>query len=54
MIYEFGTYLGQSITGIFEYITHNDVTFNNFVVFDSLQGLPFEKIDKNNNKNWTW
>ena len=27
-IYEFGTYLGQSITGIFEYITHNDVTYN--------------------------
>jgi hypothetical protein len=51
-IYEFGTYLGNSITGIFEYISNNDIIFNNFVGFDSLKGLPLEKIDKNNNKNW--
>lgn len=52
-IYEFGTYKGQSIAGIFEYIEYHNINFNNFIGFDSLKGIPLEKIDKNNNPSWT-
>jgi hypothetical protein len=52
-LYEFGTYLGQSICGIFEYIEFYNINFNNFVGFDSLEGLPLENLDSNNNIHWT-
>jgi len=52
-IYEFGTYLGQSLCGILKYLDDNGFEYNRFVGFDSLLGLPKELEDKNNNKFWT-
>jgi hypothetical protein len=51
-IYEFGTYLGQSLCGILTYIDDNNIEFNNFVGFDSFKGLPNEDFDNNNNPYW--
>jgi hypothetical protein len=51
-IYEFGTYLGQSLCGILTYMDENKIEFNNFLGFDSFKGLPNEVLDKNNNPYW--
>lgn len=51
-IYEFGTYLGSSICGITSYLDHHNISIHSFVGFDSLEGLPEETMDKNNNPHW--
>lgn len=52
-IYQFGTFQGYTLSGLFSYIQENNLQFNNFVGFDSLQGLPKENLDNNNNIYWT-
>lgn len=53
-IYQFGTFQGYTLSGLFKYIKENNLLFNNFIGFDSLQGLPVEKLDINNNVHWTY
>jgi hypothetical protein len=52
-IYQFGTFQGYTLSGLFLYIKENNILFNNFIGFDSLEGLPLEKLDINNNVHWT-
>ena len=51
-IYQFGTFQGYTLSGLFLYIKENNLNFNNFIGFDSLQGLPCENLDINNNIHW--
>lgn len=51
-IWEFGTFLGQSICGITTWLDKNDIKINRFIGFDSLKGLPLEENDPLNNPGW--
>jgi hypothetical protein len=51
-IYEFGTYLGQSLCGVLTYMEDNDVELHRYIGFDSFEGLPDEIMDINNNPFW--